>query len=58
MDVDFNIRDAGYAPAHRHDWIKIEKVPTPVVMQQAHVRVRREPLGVTLIIGAGTSRTC
>ena len=27
--------------------------PTPVVMEPGHVRVRRDPFGVTLIIGAG-----
>jgi aldehyde dehydrogenase (NAD+) len=52
MDVDYNIREAEYALKHLPDWLKIEHVPTPVVMQPAHVRVRREPLGVSLIIGA------
>jgi aldehyde dehydrogenase (NAD+) len=52
MDVDYNIREAEYALRHLPDWLKIEHVPTPVVMQPAHVRVRREPLGVSLIIGA------
>jgi aldehyde dehydrogenase (NAD+) len=52
MDVDYNIREAEYALKHMPDWLKIEHVPTPVVMQPAHVRVRREPLGVSLIIGA------
>jgi aldehyde dehydrogenase (NAD+) len=52
MDVDYNIREAEYALKHLPDWPKIEHVPTPVVMQPAHVRMRREPLGVSLIIGA------
>jgi aldehyde dehydrogenase (NAD+) len=47
-----NIREVDHALKHLHDWMKIEREPTPVVMQPAHVRVRREPLGVTLIIGA------
>jgi acyl-CoA reductase-like NAD-dependent aldehyde dehydrogenase len=29
-----------------------ERVDTPLVLEPGHVRVRRDPLGVTLIIGA------
>jgi aldehyde dehydrogenase (NAD+) len=52
MDVDYNIREADYALDHLEDWIKPVHEPTPLLMQPAHVRVRRDPLGVTLIIGA------
>ena len=52
MDVDCSIREAQYALDHLHEWMKVEHEPTPLVMQPGHVRVRREPLGVTLIIGA------
>ena len=52
MDVDFNIREVDHALDHLDNWLKIEHVHTPVVMEPAHVSVRREPLGVSLIIGA------
>ena len=52
MDVDYNIREAKYALDHLQDWMKPVRVPTPIVMEPAHVRVRRDPFGVTLIIGA------
>jgi len=32
--------------------MKPMRVPTPLVMRPGHIRVRRDPLGVTLIIGA------
>jgi len=52
MDVDYNIREAEYALKHLHDWVKPVKEPTPLLMEPGHVRVRRDPFGVTLIIGA------
>src|ERR1044071_4432986 len=52
MDVDFNIREAEYALEHVHDWTQQEKIHTPLLMDPGHVRLRRDPLGVTLIIGA------
>jgi acyl-CoA reductase-like NAD-dependent aldehyde dehydrogenase len=52
IDVEWTIREADFALDHLHDWMKVERIPTPVVMEPAHVRVRRDPLGVTLIIGA------
>jgi acyl-CoA reductase-like NAD-dependent aldehyde dehydrogenase len=52
MDVDFNIREADYALDHLIHWMRPEREPTPLVMEPAHVRVRHDPLGVTLIIGA------
>jgi len=52
MDVDFNIREADYALAHLDDWMQQEKIHTPLLMEPGHVRLRRDPLGVTLIIGA------
>jgi acyl-CoA reductase-like NAD-dependent aldehyde dehydrogenase len=52
MDVDYNIREAEYALEHLHDWVKPVKEPTPLLMEPGHVRVRRDPFGVTLIIGA------
>lgn len=52
MDVDYNIREAEYALKHLHDWMKPVREPTPLLMEPGHVRVRRDPFGVTLIIGA------
>jgi acyl-CoA reductase-like NAD-dependent aldehyde dehydrogenase len=52
MDVDYNIREAEHALKHLHDWMKPVKEPTPLLMEPGHVRVRRDPFGVTLIIGA------
>jgi acyl-CoA reductase-like NAD-dependent aldehyde dehydrogenase len=52
MDVGFCIKEADYALKHLHDWMKPEREPTPLVLEPGHVRVRRDPLGVTLIIGA------
>jgi acyl-CoA reductase-like NAD-dependent aldehyde dehydrogenase len=52
MDVDFNIREADYALEHLGDWMKHERIHTPLLMEPGHVRLRRDPLGVTLIIGA------
>ena len=52
MDVDYNIREADYALKHLHDWVKPVHEPTPLLMEPGHVRVRRDPFGVTLIIGA------
>ncbi len=52
MDVDFNIREAEYALEHLHEWMQPERIHTPLLMEPGHVRLRRDPLGVTLIIGA------
>jgi aldehyde dehydrogenase (NAD+) len=52
MDVGFCIKEAEYALKHMHHWVKAEHEPTPLLLEPGHVRVRRDPLGVTLIIGA------
>jgi len=52
MDVDYSAKEAAYAIKHLAGWMKPEKVHTPLVMEPGHIRVRRDPLGVTLIIGA------
>ncbi len=52
MDVEYNIKEAQYALDHLHEWMKPKHVHTPLVMEPGHIRVRRDPLGVTLIIGA------
>jgi acyl-CoA reductase-like NAD-dependent aldehyde dehydrogenase len=52
MDVGFCVKEAEYALKHMHSWMKPEREPTPLVLEPGHVRVRHDPLGVTLIIGA------
>jgi aldehyde dehydrogenase (NAD+) len=52
MDVAYSVKEAEYALKHVDAWMKPERVPTPLVLEPGHVRVRRDPLGVTLIIGA------
>jgi aldehyde dehydrogenase (NAD+) len=52
MDIDINVHEAEFAIAHLHEWMKQRHEATPIVMEPAHVRVRRDPLGVTLVIGA------
>ena len=51
MDVGYNAREADYALKHLTQWLKPEHVPTPLVFEPGHVRVRRDPYGVALIIG-------
>jgi aldehyde dehydrogenase (NAD+) len=52
MDVAYNVKEADYALEHLDEWMKPERGHTPLVFQPGHVRVRRDPLGVTLIISA------
>ncbi len=52
MDVEYNVREADYALKHLDSWITPERVRTPLVLQPGRVRVRHDPHGVTLIIGA------
>jgi aldehyde dehydrogenase (NAD+) len=52
MDVTYNVKEADYALKHLDAWMAPERVHTPLVFEPGHVRVRRDPLGVTLIIGA------
>ncbi|WP_042424264.1 aldehyde dehydrogenase family protein [Streptacidiphilus anmyonensis] len=52
MDVEYCAKEAQYALDHLHEWMKPERVHTPLVFEPGHVRVRRDPLGVCLIIGA------
>ena len=52
MDIGFCIKEAEYALKHMNSWLRAEHEPTPLVLRPGHVRTRRDPLGVTLIIGA------
>jgi aldehyde dehydrogenase (NAD+) len=50
MDIAYNVNEVDYALKHLAEWMK--PVPTPLILEPGHVRVRHDPLGVTLIIGA------
>jgi acyl-CoA reductase-like NAD-dependent aldehyde dehydrogenase len=52
MDVAYNVKEADYALNHLDNWMKPERVQTPLVFEPGHVRVCHDPFGVTLIIGA------
>jgi acyl-CoA reductase-like NAD-dependent aldehyde dehydrogenase len=52
MDVAYNVKEADYALEHLDAWMEPQRVHTPLVFEPGHIRIRRDPLGVTLIIGA------
>ena len=52
MDVNYIVSEAKYALNHLDEWMKPERVHMPLMFEPGHVRVRHDPLGVTLIIGA------
>jgi aldehyde dehydrogenase (NAD+) len=52
MDVNYCAKEADLALEHVASWIEPRTAPVPLVFQPSHIRVRRDPLGVTLIIGA------
>ncbi|CAN7784148.1 aldehyde dehydrogenase family protein [Paraburkholderia hospita] len=52
MDVAYCAKEAEHALKHLHTWMKPTNEPMPVVFRPGHIVVHRDPLGVTLIIGA------
>ena len=52
MDVTYCGKEADYALKHLDAWMEPHHAPMPLVFEPGHIRVRRDPLGVTLIIGA------
>lgn len=52
MDVAYCAKEAEYALKHLNTWMKPVREPMPVVFEPGHILVHRDPLGVTLIIGA------
>jgi aldehyde dehydrogenase (NAD+) len=52
MDVNYIVREAEYALDHLKEWTTPQLVHTPLIMKPGHVQIRRDPYGVTLIIGA------
>src|SRR5215813_7405453 len=52
IDITFVVKEADYALAHLDAWMTPERVHTPLVAEPGHIRIRRDPFGVALIIGA------
>jgi len=52
MDVAYCAKEAEYALKNVDDWMKPLREPMPLVFEPGRIRVHREPLGVSLIIGA------
>src|SRR6478735_2890113 len=52
MDVDYCAKEAAYALKHIDTWTKPLHEPMPLVFEPGYIRVNRDPLGVSLIIGA------
>ncbi len=52
MDVAYCVKEADYALKHMDGWIKPVREPMPLVFEPGHIVVQRDPLGVSLIIGA------
>src|SRR5436190_3901424 len=51
-DVKYVTSEVGYALAHLRKWMAPRKVRTPLMLVPSRARVRFDPLGVGLIIGA------
>ncbi|MFP4378391.1 MAG: aldehyde dehydrogenase family protein [Spirochaetales bacterium] len=49
-EIGFTYEEIGYAKKHLKKWMKAKRVRTPVVSWPARSYIRREPLGVVLII--------
>jgi aldehyde dehydrogenase (NAD+) len=51
MDIGFCINEVEYTVRHLDSWLDPEHAHTPLVLKPGRIRVRHDPLGVTLIIG-------
>jgi aldehyde dehydrogenase (NAD+) len=51
-DIGTVIADINHTRRHLADWMKPQKVSTPLMMQPGSSKIAFEPLGVSLIIGA------
>lgn len=49
-EIGFVYEEINYSLKHLKEWMKPQKVSTPLVAQPAQSRIYREPLGLTLII--------
>jgi aldehyde dehydrogenase (NAD+) len=50
-ETGFMVKEVDHARRHLREWMKPERVPTPVVLQPGKSEVHKEPLGVVLVIG-------
>jgi aldehyde dehydrogenase (NAD+) len=50
-EVGFARGEVDHALRHLDRWMRPERVPTPLVQQPGHATIRRDPLGVVLVIG-------
>src|ERR1700759_758579 len=51
MEIGFCINEVEYTLSHLDSWLAPEHAHTPLVLKPGRIRVRHDPLGVTLIIG-------
>lgn len=50
-ETGFMVKEVDHARRHLREWMKPERVATPVVLQPGRSEVHKEPLGVVLVIG-------
>jgi aldehyde dehydrogenase (NAD+) len=50
-ETGFMVKEVDHARRHLREWMKPERVTTPVVLQPGKSEVHQEPLGVVLVIG-------
>ncbi len=50
-EVGFMVKEVEHTRKHLREWLKPERVPTPLVLQPGKSEVQRQPLGVVLVIG-------
>ena len=51
-ETNFVANEINHALKHLRSWMKPERVPTPTAVQPGNCYIHREPLGVTLVLGA------
>lgn len=50
-EIGFVYEEINYALKHLKEWMKPQKVSTPLIAQPSRSKIYRDPLGLTLIIG-------
>jgi len=50
-EVGFMVKEVEHTRKSLREWMKPERVPTPLVLQPGKSEVQRQPLGVVLVIG-------
>ncbi len=50
-EINFTVNEIDHSLTHMEEWARPRAVDTPIAYQPASSEVRKEPLGVTLIIG-------